>query len=258
VISKIGAILQAVSDGSGGSLTEIAARAGLPLSTVHRLVTELAAWRVLERDDGGRYRAGPSLQAACACSGVLGCVSLRDRAVPVMEELHRVTGAPVRMGIMDGLAVSYVEKSAAYRPVSWFSPAARLPAHATALGKALLAFSPSAVVDAVVAAGLTRFTPATITRPERLRWVLRTVRSTHIALCDGELDRARRAVALPALGAGGSIVAALELGVRDLGHHVPAVRAPLCLAASWLSQELARPGDAAGEVPMIGARSDGA
>ena len=72
VISKISAILLAVSEGSAPTLTEIAARSDLPLSTVHRLVTELAAWRVLERDGEGRYRAGPPLRtigAGSACSG---------------------------------------------------------------------------------------------------------------------------------------------------------------------------------------------
>lgn len=246
VISKIGAILAAVSEGNG-TLTEIAARADLPLSTVHRLVTELAAWRVLERDVEGRFRAGPSLQAACACAGDPGGVSVRDRAVPVMEELFRATGAPVRMGVLDGVVVSYVEKTAMHRPVSWFSPAARLPAHATALGKALLAFSPPGVVEGVVAAGLTRFTPTTVTRPERLRWVLRTVRAMRIALCDGELDRAARAVAVPALGAGGAALAALEVGVRDLGQDVAATWPPLRMAAAWLSRELARPDEVAYE-----------
>jgi IclR-like helix-turn-helix domain-containing protein len=57
-----------VAVGGRRTLTEIAARSDLPLSTVHRLATELAAWRVLAHDDEGRYRAGPPLWAADASS----------------------------------------------------------------------------------------------------------------------------------------------------------------------------------------------
>ncbi|HXV92696.1 MAG TPA: IclR family transcriptional regulator C-terminal domain-containing protein [Pseudonocardia sp.] len=242
MISKIAAILLAVSDG-GGTLTEIAARSDLPLSTVHRLATELAAWQVLARDADGRYGAGPSLRTAGACSfGGPSCTGyVRDRAVPVMEDLFRATGAQVRVGVLDGVAVSYVEKTSAHRPVSWLSPAARLPAHATALGKALLAFAPSSTIDAVVSLGLRQYTPHTVTHPERLRWALRTVRATRIAICDRELDRAARAVAAPVFGAGGRAVAAVEIAVRDLAKDVPAIRAPLAVAAGWLSSELASP-----------------
>ena len=117
VISKASAIML--------TLTEVAGRLGVPLSTVHRLATELAAWRVLERTEDGRYRAGrPVLRAmsgACPCT--CDATSLRERAAPIVEDLFRATGRHV--------------------PVTALSPAARLPAYATALGKALLAFSSS-------------------------------------------------------------------------------------------------------------------
>lgn len=244
VISKIAAILQVIADCGGCTLTEIAARSDLPLSTVHRLATELAAWRVLARDEEGRYGPGPSLRSA---GGRPACVpDVRDRAAPVLEDLFRATGGPVRVGFLDGGAVSYVEKVSAHRPVSWLSPAARLPAHATALGKALLAFAPASTVEDVLALGLQRYTPYTLTRPERLRWTLRTVRATGLALCDRELHRTGRAVAAPAFGDGGRGVAAVEIGVGDLARDVPAVRAPLAMAAAWLSRELAGQVGAAG------------
>jgi DNA-binding IclR family transcriptional regulator len=55
VISKISAILLTAAEGRYTS-TDIAARAELPLSTVHRLVGELAAWGLTERGECGRYR----------------------------------------------------------------------------------------------------------------------------------------------------------------------------------------------------------
>jgi DNA-binding IclR family transcriptional regulator len=257
VISKIAAILLAVADCGGCTLSEIAARSGLPLSTVHRLVTELAGWQVLVRDEDGRYGTGPPLAAAGGSWRRGREDDLRERAVPVMEELFRATGSPVRVGVLEGTTVSYVEKTSRHRPVTRLSPAARLPVHATALGKALLAVAPTRTVEAVLRADLRRYTPATITRPERLRWLLRAVRMSGIALCDRELDRTGRAVAAPAVAPGGG-AAAIEVAVGDLGRDVPAVRTPLVLAASWLSRELAaRPGPADGlpALPVAGGGS---
>ncbi|WP_433293940.1 IclR family transcriptional regulator [Pseudonocardia sp. CA-142604] len=247
MISKISAILLAISEGGGPTLTEIAARSDLPLSTVHRLVTELTAWRVLERDEEGRYRAGPPLRTfggGCARrepdDAATAAVRVRDRAVPVIEDLFRATGSPVRVGFLDGPAVAYVEKVAGHLPVSSPSPAARLPVHATALGKVLLAFSSPRVADALLAQDLVRYTTATVTRPERLRWSFRTIRATRIAVCDRELDQDWCAVATPAFGAGGDVVVAVELRVRDLARDVPTLRAPLVMSAGWLSRELAQ------------------
>lgn len=246
VISKISGILLAISEGSGHTLTEIAARSDLPLSTVHRLATELAAWRVLERDEDGRFRAGQPLRTIGAGCGPSSPIAggdgpgIHGRAIPVMEDLFRVAGAQVRVGLLDGTAVAYVEKVSGHLPVSRISPAARLPAHATALGKALLAFSPRRTVDAVLTRGLKRYTPYTITRPERLRWGFRTIRATRIALCERELDQEWCAVAAPVFGVGGDVLAAIELRVRDLAQDVPALTAPLAVAASCLSRELAR------------------
>ena len=261
VISKISAILLAISEGSGPTLTEIAARSELPLSTVHRLVTELTAWRVLERDDEGRYRGGPPLRTiagGCVCPEepadpvTASAVRIRDCAVPVIEDLFRATGAPVRVGFLDGPAVAYVEKVAGHLPVSSPSPAARLPAHATALGKVLLAFSPPRTTDTLLARDLARYTASTVTRPERLRWSFRTIRATRMAVCDRELDQDWCGVAAPAFGAGGDVVVAVELRVRDLVRDVPALRGPLIVAAGWLSRELTqlvRPYPATGPVP---------
>jgi DNA-binding IclR family transcriptional regulator len=254
VISKIATILLVVADGGGCTLTEIAGRSGLPLSTVHRLVTELAAWQVLVRDADGRYGTGPPLTATAGSWRRCQVDDLRERAVPVMEELFRVTGSPVRVGVLEGAAVSYVEKTARHRPVTRLCPAARLPAHATALGKALLAVAPPRTVEAVLRSDLRRYTPATITRPERLRWLLRAVRVAGLALCDGELDRTGRAVAAPAVAPGGGAAAAVEIVVHDLGRDVPAVRTPLLVGAAWLSRELAAPpaGPLAAALPAAG------
>jgi DNA-binding IclR family transcriptional regulator len=223
-------------------LTEIAAQTDLPLSTTHRLVRELAAWGVLERAEGGHFRAGPplrTLSGACACVSGDAVAGLRERAAPVIEDLVRVTGAWVRVGHLDGKGVAYVEKTSAHVPVSDVR-AARLPAHATALGKVLLAFRTPLAVAPVLAGKLPQYTPRTVTQPERLRLDLRTVRATRLAVCDRELEPQWSAVAMPVFGPGGGIVAAVELRVGDLARDVPAWRPALAVAAAALSRELSR------------------
>jgi DNA-binding IclR family transcriptional regulator len=252
VISKVSAILLTVAENSRCTLTEIAARSELPLSTTHRLVAELAAWGVLERTKDGRFRAGPpvrTISGACRCGSGDAVASIRERAAPVMEDLFRVTGAQVRMGYLDGTRVAYVEKSSAHVPVSEVCPA-RLPAHATALGKALLAFTSPRAAAPVLAGDLQQYTPRTVTHPDRLRLELRTVRATRLALCDGELEPQRSAVAMPVLGPAGDLVIALELRVRDLARDVPAWRPALEVAARALSRELSRHRDRVAPQPV--------
>jgi DNA-binding IclR family transcriptional regulator len=262
VISKVNAILLALAEGSQCTISEIAARTGLPLSTVHRLATELAAWRLLERAEDGRFWAGPQLRtigATCMCAGgqadspadspvdsPVGTCG-RDTAVPVMEDLFRVTGAPVRVGFLDGVSVAYIQKTSPHLPVSEVCSAARLPAHATALGKALLAFAPPPTTELVLSGGLRRYTARTVTCAERLRWGLRMIRMTRTALCDRELHPDWCGVAMPVFGARGEAVAAIELAVRDLASDVPTVKAALAMAAGALSRELPRRGGSATE-----------
>src|ERR1700753_2861194 len=63
VTSKIVAILLTFHDGNEHSLTEIARLTCLPVSTAHRLVTELAGWGVLERTDESMFRIGLPIKA---------------------------------------------------------------------------------------------------------------------------------------------------------------------------------------------------
>ena len=240
VISKVSAILLTVAEDSRSTLTEIAARADLPLSTTHRLVAELAAWGVLERTADGRFRAGASLRTisgACTCASDDAVESLRECAAPVMEDLFRATGAWVRLGYLDGTRVAYLEKTSAHVPVSDVCPA-RLPVHATALGKVLLAFAAPESVAPALAGQLQRYTPRTVTCPERLCLELRAVRTTRLALCDGELEPRWRAMAMPVLATSGRLAAAMELRVRDLSRDMPAWRPALAVAVGALSREL--------------------
>jgi len=236
VTSKVVSILLTFTDGNVQSLTEIARLAGLPVSTAHRLVAELAAGGVVERTDDAHYRAGLPLKAigahAARTSG------LHERARRVMEDVCAATRTDVRLGVLDGFAVAYTEKFVGHRPVSAFAANEPLPAHATAMGKALLAFSPPRLVDSFLQRGLTRYTPYTLTSEDRVRQALDVTRLTRMALCRWELELGAAAIAAPVFGDGGAVVAAIELRVRDLRRDLHVMQPALNVAAGCLSREL--------------------
>jgi DNA-binding IclR family transcriptional regulator len=237
VTSKVIAILMTFTDGSMHSLTEIARLAGLPISTAHRLASELTARGALERTEDGNYRVGLPLRMIGTCPSHP--PNIQERAPRVMEDLCDATRAVVRLGVFDDLEVAYIEKTPGHRPVTVFSAAATLPAHATALGKALLAFTSPHVVDLVIERGLKAFTPYTLTTPDRLRRALAVTRLTRIAVCRWELALGVSTVAAPVFGVGGQLVAALEVQIRDLRCDLQVVQPALMVAGHSLSRELA-------------------
>ncbi|NMH97717.1 IclR family transcriptional regulator [Pseudonocardia acidicola] len=238
VVSKAAAILMTfLDDGCVHSLTEIAAATGLPLSTAHRLARELVAWRILDRTEDGDYRVGLPLRligSAGACGS-----SIEERAPLILQDMSYATGAEVRLGILRDRAVAYIEKLPGRRPVSAFSTGAVLPAHATAMGKALLAFSPPEFVEIVVSGGLTAYTRYTITAPDRFRRALAMTRLSRLAVSRWELRMDHSALAVPVFGPGGQVAAALEVRVEDPAAELPTIRPALMIAGRSLTRELA-------------------
>jgi len=238
VTSKVIAILLTFTNGSSYSLTEIARLSGLPISTAHRLSTELAAWGILERTDDAQYRVGLPLKVIG--SHASHASSMLERARQVMEDLSTATRTCVRLGVLDGVDVAYIEKNRSGRPVSALhGPPAVVPAHATAMGKALLAFSSARTVDMVIAAGLKRYTPFTLTTADGLRRALAVTRLTRVATARREFDARTSTIAVPVFGAGGAVVSALELDIRDSHSELRLLQPALSVAARSLSRDLA-------------------
>lgn len=240
VVSKFSAILMTFRQGGTLSLSEIANLSGLPISTTHRMVNDLADWLILEKDHDDRtYRLGPALRSLI---GPPCCQrrNPRDRAAPWLEDLHRAVGATVRLGVLDLDSVSYIEKRRGCA-VSQFSPAATLPVHATASGKVLLAFAAERGLQPILGRRLTAFTPRTIVNADQLRWVLKKVRANGFAVADRELRPDRTSIAAPVFGVGGRILAALEVDVGDVAAGLDYVRPAMSVTAAGLSRDFERP-----------------
>lgn len=208
------------------TLSALAQRADLPLSTAHRLVGELVAWGALDRGDDQRYCVGRRLWQL----GTLAPLhrGLRDLALAPMQDLYSVTHENVHLAVRSGTHALYVERIYGASSVALVSrPGARLPLHATGVGKVLLAHAPAEIIDAVLA-DLTPVTRYTLTEPGRVTRELTNVRRHGYASTAEEMTLGTCSVAVPIRDDAGEVVAALGLVTRtvrrDLAKHVPALR----------------------------------
>jgi len=220
-------------------LAEMGRRTGIPKATVHRLVHELAGLGVLE-GEGGAYRLGLRMFEL----GQLVPLQrdLREAALPFMEDLFEATHEIVHLAVLDGTDVLYIDKISGHRRVAVSSRVGgRLPAHCTAVGKAILAVAPPAALDAVLAAGLTPRTACTITSPGALRRQLATAARTGVAYERGESHQGVTCAASPVYAFGHHVVAAISItgpiGRLQPERFAPAVR----VAALALSRRLGSP-----------------
>ena len=168
VLGKVVAVLFAFSaDDHGVSLAELGRRTGLAKGTLHRVVGDLVAARLLERTTYGYRLSGLVFELGMRASVER---RLLEVATPFMEDLRARTHETVHLGVLEGQEVVYVAKIGGHRQASAPSRiGGRMPLYCTAIGKALLAHSRPQLLADVVAAGLTRRTPRTITAPGMLR-----------------------------------------------------------------------------------------
>jgi IclR family acetate operon transcriptional repressor len=210
VIGRVIAILDAVVAEPGEvGLSELARRTGIKKATVYRLATELVERRMLDRGAYG-YRLG--FRTFELGQRVQVSRLLRNLALPYMEDLYEISHEVVQLAVLDGAEIVYLEKLTGHR--SYDVPSGvgeRYPAYCSGLGKAIIAFSSDAVLERIVAAGLPRRTPRTITDPELLRKELERVRERGVAYDREEGQPEVSCVAAPVLNPEGLPIVALSI-----------------------------------------------
>jgi DNA-binding IclR family transcriptional regulator len=210
VLGKARLILESfTAEDDALSLAELVRRSGVAKASVHRLAQELLEWGVLERS-GNRYRLG--LRLFEIGQRVPRQRTLREAALPYMEDLLMATQETVHFAIHDGLEVLYVEKLMVHRGVNKQSRVAgRLPLYCTATGKVMLAFSPTSLFHEVVRNGLTPLTRKTVIQPGLLRAQLEKVRANGLAVEVEETRLGYMSVAVPIFSAPSTLVGALSI-----------------------------------------------
>jgi DNA-binding IclR family transcriptional regulator len=198
------------------SLTELGARLELPPSTVHGLLRTLVAHGMVVQDrDSSRYQLGP---AVLKLGNVyLDTLELRSRAVTWSEELARRTRYAVRTGVllMDEVVIIHHEP----RPDgSRQMPEVGIviPAHASALGKAVLAHLPNQAKSLLGRDSLRGMTGETVTDPETLRRHLDEVALNGLATEQDEAVLGECGIAAPIFDASGQPAGAIGVVVPSL------------------------------------------
>ncbi|MFI7708209.1 IclR family transcriptional regulator [Nonomuraea sp. NPDC049480] len=234
VTSKVLAILGAFDAAHPQlTLTDLARRSGVPLSTAHRLVAELEDWQALSRDPDGRLRVGLRLWEL----GQLAPGRLLALAHPWLQELFVTTGENVHLAVRDGLEVLYVDKVYGRRAVPIVSrTGGRLPMHPTGVGKALLAYEPDWFVKSYLARKLERPTPHTITEPGRLARELAAVRTQGYALTYEEMTLGSCSAAAPILVDGRAVAAVGIVLSSRRARELPRLIDPLLTTAAGIAK----------------------
>lgn len=245
VLDRVTAVFDAFGDDDHGlGVSELARRANLPKSTVSRIAADLVAQRFLDRD-GELLHLGVRLFELGQTVPLPR--RLRQLALPVMRELRDVTGQTVQLAVLDGSDIVLIAMlrgacaGASTGPSATLSPArigGRELAHATALGKCILAFSPPEVVTRLATAGWERRTPHTIVEPAALVREFADVRRSGVASEHEECAIGTAAAASPIVVPGDAPVAAIcvtgAAAALQPDRVAPAVRA----AAVTLSRRL--------------------
>jgi IclR family acetate operon transcriptional repressor len=157
----------------------------------------------------------------------LDTLEIRAKARPVLEGLMEATRETVHLMLLDGQTGLYVDRVESPQRVRVSSSVGhREYLHCSGVGKAILASLPPSRLAEVIARGLPRLTPRTITHPGRLRRHLAGVVRRGYAIDNEEGEPGIRCVGAPVFDHRGDVVASVSVAG-------PAYRLPLAQLAAW-------------------------
>ncbi len=192
-------------------VTDVAEALNLPVPTTYRIVGTLVAQGLVRPTDGG-YRLGSAaldLGRRAAAGFDLG--SVVGRELRSLAEKTEETGI---LSVLDeaartGVCVDRVDSAQPLRLS--LEIGRRMPLHAGAASKVLLAFGPVAVRDAVLAGPLPRLAPGTITSPVALSEELAAIRTAGFAVSREETNESAWGLSAPILGVGGVLLGSIGM-----------------------------------------------
>ncbi|MGW1988601.1 IclR family transcriptional regulator [Embleya sp. NPDC001921] len=193
-------LLELLADAGGVlTLSELAARSGLPMPTIHRLVRTLVSLGYLRQDASRRYTLGPRLIRLGETAGRL----LGSWARPYLAELMETTGETANLAVLEAGEVVYVGQVPSRHSMRMFTEVGRrVQPHCTAVGKVLLAQLPEADAARVLGGRpLASHTEHTVTDPAALLAQFPLIRARGYAVDDQEQELGVRCVAVVVPGA---------------------------------------------------------
>jgi DNA-binding IclR family transcriptional regulator len=208
-------VLDALSSrGSGMTLSEVAAVAGVPKSSLHRTLAALRRRGFAAQRGDGRYLLGPDLLRIAFDFHER--MDVRVLMRPTLDALRDEVHETLHLGVLDGADVVYVDKVEPSGPIALTSKiGGRNPAHATAVGKALLAWTyptDQLLSEWIQAsAPLTARTPRTIVESSAFVREIQRIRATGYSRDMEESELGVRCLAVPVFFGGPVPVAAISI-----------------------------------------------
>jgi DNA-binding IclR family transcriptional regulator len=235
VVDRVVRVISAFPEGSGSlQLSELATRSGLPLTTAHRLVRQLAAHGLLETGSGGTVRLGLRLWELVNRNSPT--LALRQAAMPFMEDIQQVLNQNVNLAVLDGWEALFVERLSRRGSVANRARiAGRMPVHVSSAGLALMAHQGKGVQGEY----LTQFVdPDGKVTAEAVRTLLAETAHTGFAQLAGVVDPDTWGIAVPVIDSRQHAVAALGVVVPLHEVRLQALVPALQTAARGIARRL--------------------
>lgn len=233
--------------------TEVANERKLPVPTVHRILTALEEYGYVARNgETRRFRLGTA--ALSLGRNARAATDLRTVSLPVLQQLSRETDETALLTVISEQRDTSVclERVESTRPLRLsVEPGRRLPLHAGASQKALLAYMPEAEIERILETPLPKLCVATISDPDELRGELKKIRNRGYATSFQETNLGVWGIAMSLLDEADRVVASLGLagpetrlrrsevarGVEVLAKGVEAVAERLALRPSYMKNK---------------------
>ena len=192
-------------------LEDMASKLEVGQSTAYRLVHTLIEEGFIVRDPFSKsYRLAASVLALSHT--IMTKVDLCHLSLPILEKLAEKTGETAHIGVFKDYQVLYLLKMDSSYPIHLLSHAGRKnPIHCTSTGQVLLANQSDAMIEQVISKGLTSYSAKTITDPEKLRKLLKIIRSQGYAVSQEELHEGGVSIAAPVKNNKGKVIASVSI-----------------------------------------------
>ncbi len=195
-VDRVFSLLEHLADGDEAlSLSELAARSGLPMPTIHRLIRFLVSQGYVRQDSSKRYTVGPRM----IWLGESASRQLGSWATPVLAGLVQRFGETTNMAMLEGDGIIYVAQVPSPRAMRMFTEVGRyVMPHCTGVGKAILSTMSDDEAGALLKrTGMPARTEHTITSLPKMLTELAVIRQAGFAVDDGEQELGVRCVAVP-------------------------------------------------------------
>lgn len=235
VVERVVRLIAAFPEGvTSLQLTELAERAGLPLSSAHRLVRQLSQQGLLDLGAGGTVRLGLRLWELVNRNSPT--LALRQAAMPFMEDIQQVLNQNVNLAILEGWEALFVERLSRRGSVANRARVAgRMPVHISSAGLALMANQPRELQ----AEYLKHFRdPAGKVTADVVRHLLAEAAQQGYAQLAGVVDPDTWGIAVPILDSKRRAVAALGVVVPLAEMRLQALVPALQTAARGIGRQL--------------------